>query len=196
MGISPAEQASVEMQSKAFGRLIRRLVILVPCLLTPVLLPLPGAADEVADQAGDVVRGAVTNLPLPRYVSLKTDDANARRGPSLAYRIDWLFRRRNMPLRITAEFSNWRRVEDSEGQGGWVNYSLLSGVRTVVVVADRTPLRSQPDTAASTVAEAEQGVVGRLGECQREWCSITASGERGWVQKSELWGVDAEELRD
>ncbi|WP_432618191.1 SH3 domain-containing protein [Albidovulum sp.] len=150
----------------------------------------------MADQAGDVVRGAVTNLPLPRYVSLKTDDANARRGPSLAYRIDWLFRRRNMPLRITAEFSNWRRVEDSEGQGGWVNYSLLSGVRTVVVVADRTPLRSQPDTAASTVAEAEQGVVGRLGECQREWCSITASGERGWVQKSELWGVDAEELRD
>lgn len=157
---------------------------------------MPGAADEVVGADGDVVRGAVTSLPLPRYVSLKTDDANARRGPSLAYRIDWLFRRRNMPLKITAEFSNWRRVEDSEGQGGWVNYTLLSGVRTVVIVTDRTPLRSQPDAGASAVAEAELGVVGRLGECQRDWCRITASGERGWVLKSELWGVDPEELRD
>lgn len=184
------------MNPKAAGRLMRRLVILVPCLLSPVLLPLPGAADEVAGEAGDVVRGEVTNLPLPRYVSLKTDDANARRGPSLAYRIDWLFRRRNMPLRITAEFSNWRRVEDSEGQGGWVNSTLLSGVRTVVIVAERAPLRSQPDAGASAVAEAELGVVGRLGECQRDWCRITASGERGWVLKSELWGVDPEEVRD
>jgi SH3-like domain-containing protein len=77
--------------------------------------------------------GCVTNLPLPRFVSLKGSEGNARRGPGLTHRIDWVFTRAGMPLKITAEFENWRRVEDSEGAGGWVHYSLLSGVRTALV---------------------------------------------------------------
>jgi len=157
---------------------------------------MPGVADEVDSAAGDVARGAVTNLPLPRYVSLKTDDANARRGPGQAYSIDWLFRSRNMPLKITAEFDNWRRVEDNEGQGGWVHYTLISGVRTVLFEPDRTPLRGRPDPQADEVAEAESGAIGRLGECVPDWCRVTAGGERGWVEKKSLWGVDPEELRD
>ena len=43
-------------------------------------------------------RGPVTNLPMPRYVSLKTSEGNVRRGPSLTHRIDWVFKRRGMPL--------------------------------------------------------------------------------------------------
>lgn len=196
MGISPAEQASVEMKSKAFGRLMRRLAIIVPCLLAAALSPLPGRADQVASEATTEVRGVVTNLPLPRYVSLKAAEANARRGPSLDHRIDWVFRHRDMPLKVTAEFENWRRVEDNEGQGGWVHYTMISGVRTVLFETDRAPLRSSPEPEADEVAEAETGVIGRLGECQRDWCRISASGERGWVLKSALWGVDPEELRD
>jgi SH3-like domain-containing protein len=65
--------------------------------------------------------GCVTNLPLPRFVSLKGNEGNARRGPGLTHRIDWVFTRSGMPLRITAEFENWRRVEDFEGAGGWVH---------------------------------------------------------------------------
>ncbi|MGL4278966.1 MAG: SH3 domain-containing protein, partial [Albidovulum sp.] len=91
---------------------MRRLAILVPCLLGPALSPLPGAADQAAGETVAEVRGAVTNLPLPRYVSLKAAEANARRGPSLDHRIDWVFRHRDMPLKVTAEFENWRRVED------------------------------------------------------------------------------------
>ena len=71
--------------------------------------------------------GAVTNLPLPRFVSLKGTEGNARRGPSLTQRIDWVFTRRGMPLEITAEFENWRLVVDKDGAGGWVHYALLSG---------------------------------------------------------------------
>jgi SH3-like domain-containing protein len=142
------------------------------------------------------VRGPVTNLPLPRYVSLKAGEANARRGPSLAHRIDWIFRHRDMPLRVTGEFGNWRRVEDNEGQGGWVHYTLISGVRMVLFEADLTTLRSRPDPEAEEVAEARSGVIGRLGECVPDWCRITAGGERGWVEKKSLWGVDPDELRE
>ena len=81
----------------------------------------------------DPGKGPVTNLPLPRYVSLKGSEGNARRGPSLSHRIDWVFRHAGMPLRVVAEFGHWRRVEDKDGAGGWVHYALLSGVRTAIV---------------------------------------------------------------
>lgn len=153
-----------------------------------------GTATQPAD--GAAARGAVTNLPLPRYVSLKASEANVRRGPSLEHRIDWVFRHRDMPLRVTAEFGHWRRVEDSDGQGGWIHYSLLSGARTVLVEADHAALRALPDPGADIVAEAEAGVIARLGACNPAWCEITAGGEAGWVDRAQIWGVDAGETRD
>lgn len=166
-----------------------RQIAAIPCLVAA----LPAIADEAAEAGG---RGPVTSLPLPRYVSLKAGEANARRGPSLSHRIDWVFRHRDMPLKVTAEFGNWRRVEDNEGQGGWVHYTLISGVRTVLFEPDRTALRSRPDPAADEVAEAESGVIGRLGECTADWCRVTAGGQRGWVEKSAIWGVDPAEIRE
>lgn len=140
--------------------------------------------------------GSVTNLPIPRYVSLKAPEGNVRRGPSLSHRIDWVFQRRAMPLQVTDEFGHWRRVRDLEGAGGWVHYSLLSGVRTVIVQEDLAALRMKPDPDAPVNARAEAGVIARLGACTRDWCRITASGERGWVEKTSLWGVDPDELRE
>ena len=141
-------------------------------------------------------RGPVTNLPMPRYVSLKASEGNARRGPSLSHRIDWVFKHRDMPLRIVAEFGHWRRVEDRDGMGGWVHYSLLSGVRTVVVTAEMADLRLKPAPDAPIMARAEVGVVARLMSCEANWCRINADGRKGWVEKTSLWGVEADELRD
>lgn len=143
-----------------------------------------------------VERGAVTNLPVPRFVSLKADEGNARRGPSLSHRIDWVFTRRNMPLEITAEYGHWRRVQDRDGQGGWVHYSLLSGVRHVIVEADLTPMRVKPDAESPVNAYAEAGVVARLGKCSLDWCMVEADASKGWVPKGSLWGVEPEEIRE
>ncbi len=138
--------------------------------------------------------GRVTKRPLPRFVSLKTGEGNARRGPGLTHRIDWVFTRVGMPLRITAEFEHWRRVEDQEGIGGWVHYSLLSGVRSVLVTQDMAQFRAIPDPNGSVVMQAEMGVVGKVVECIPDWCRITLDGEKGWVQKTALWGVDPGEV--
>jgi SH3-like domain-containing protein len=141
-------------------------------------------------------RGKVTNLPIPRYVSLKADEGNVRRGPSLSHRIDWVFRRRDMPLEITDEYGHWRRVRDRDGQGGWIHYSLLSGVRTVIVEEDMAALLARPDVEATVSARAEAGVIAELDECLPDWCRISADGYRGWVQKTAIWGVDPGEVRD
>ncbi|MGR3660973.1 MAG: SH3 domain-containing protein [Paracoccaceae bacterium] len=141
-------------------------------------------------------RGSVTNLPLPRYVSLKASEGNVRRGPSLTHKIDWVFKHRNMPLEVTAEFGHWRRVMDKDGAGGWVHYSLLSGVRTVIVEEDLLAIRAKPDTETVVKAYVEAGVVARLGKCDPVWCRITADGYKGWVDKAALWGVGSDEIRE
>lgn len=141
-------------------------------------------------------RGAVTNLPIPRFVSLKASEANVRRGPSLSHRIDWVFQRRDMPLEITAEHGHWRRVRDRDGVGGWVHYSLISGTRYVLVEEDMLALHLRPDPATPITARLELGVVARLGKCGPKWCRLTSSGYKGWAQKAALWGVKPEEIRE
>lgn len=173
-----------------------RVKAVAAALLAVVLIaPAAGLAD-VGSADPNTARGSVTNLPVPRFVSLKAKKGNARRGPSLNDRIDWVYMRKDMPLEITAEYGNWRRVRDVDGTGGWIHYSLLSGVRTVIVLKDYTPLRSRPDVGASPNAYAEQGVVAFLGECLKNWCRIRVRGQGGWVLKTEIWGVFPGETRN
>jgi SH3-like domain-containing protein len=134
--------------------------------------------------------GPVTNLPMPRFVSMKAGEANVRRGPSLTHRVDWVFRHPGMPLIVTGEYGHWRRVVDRDGVGGWIHYALLSGSRTVIIDTDTVPLRIRPLPDAPIRAHAERGVVARLGDCEAGWCRITAGGERGWVPQDTLWGLD------
>lgn len=150
----------------------------------------------VASAQESVAVGPETNLPIPRFVSLKANESNVRRGPSLSHRIDWVFQRKSMPLQVVAEYGHWRKVTDRDGQGGWVHYTMLSGVRTVLVETDMLPLLAQPNTDAIENAVLEEGVIARLGECGPEWCRLNADGYRGWARKDVLWGVRADELRD
>lgn len=156
-----------------------------------LILAIAGAGVHASETTGPV-----TNLPLPRYVSLKSTEGNVRRGPSLSHRVDWVFKHRNMPLEITDEFGHWRRVRDLDGAGGWMHYSLLSGVRTVIIQNDMVALARKPETGAPVNARAEAGAIARLGSCTRDWCRIIANGGKGWVPKSALWGVAPDEIRD
>lgn len=172
------------------GHWFRRLQI---AILAIVLATSAGFAQQ--NDTGPAI-GPETNLPLPRFVSLRASEANVRRGPSLSHRIDWVFKRPDMPLQIVAEYGHWRRVIDREGQGGWVHYRMLSGARTVLIEGADAALRTRPEPDALENAILEAGVVARLGECIPDWCELTAGGYRGWVEKTRLWGVAREEIRD
>lgn len=161
-----------------------------------VLLAIMAVVFSCAVSALAQERGPVTNLPMPRFVSLKASEGYARHGPGKTHRIDWVYKQRNQPLEITAEYGHWRRVRDQDGAGGWMHYSLLSGVRTVLVSAEMADMYRLPEEGAPLAARAEFGVVARLGKCKPNWCQIIAGRQKGWVLKSQLWGVAPGELRD
>ena len=181
-------------QTVAVFKRMNRLLAMVCVALLLAIAGVPFA--QAAETSALEKRGPITNLPLPRYVSMKSGEGNVRRGPSLTHRIDWVFTRRDMPLKITAEHGHWRRVQDRDGAGGWVHYALLSGVRTVLIEQDMMPIYSRPDLQTSIVAAFELGVVARLGTCNDAWCKVSAGGYRGWAPKTQLWGVLPNELRD
>lgn len=171
------------------GLSVRTALMAVVCA---VLLASSGAIHP----AEAAEKGPVTNLPLPRFVSMKASEGNVRRGPSLSHRIDWVYKRRNMPLQITAEHGHWRRVQDRDGAGGWVHYALLSGVRTAIVEVEKLNLHARPDPASQVTAQLLMGVVAELRECGPEWCELSAGGYRGWARKGAYWGVAANEVFD
>jgi SH3-like domain-containing protein len=137
--------------------------------------------------------GSVTGLPLPRFVSLKSDRVNLREGPSKDHRTIWIFQRAGLPVEITAEFDIWRRIRDSEGSEGWVLHSLLSGRRTAIVApwkkGEEFVLRASGSETAAPKARLQSGVIGSLKSCNGTWCRLSGEGFDGWIQQQDLWGA-------
>jgi SH3-like domain-containing protein len=134
-----------------------------------------------------------SGLPLPRFVSLKADKINVRRGPSSEHQVAWVYQRKGLPVEITAEFENWRRIRDSDGDEGWVYQSMLSGKRMALVAPWRkqeaVPLYSSPSATASLVAMVKAGVVATLEDCTGDWCNLNVSGYEGWMAQPMIWGA-------
>ena len=145
-----------------------------------------------AQPAGEA-SGPVTGLPVPRFVSLKSDRVNVRGGPQKEQDVRWVYTRAAMPVEITAEFENWRRIRDWEGAEGWVYHSLLSGKRTAVVVPkskdELVPLFENPDGESDVTAKLQSGVLASLKSCTGTWCRITGKGFEGWIRQERLWGA-------
>ena len=140
-------------------------------------------------------KGQITNLPIPRFVSLKTSKGNIRRGPSLSHKIDWVLMVPNIPLKIVKEYEHWRRVVDYEGASGWIHYSLISGARTVMVLKDMEPLYKKPSYDSVVKANIQINAIGQLGECNKNWCYLKFYNEKGWVNRENLWGLTEGEIR-
>ncbi len=157
-------------------------------LALALALPLPAESTTARAQQAQV--GPVSKLPLPRFVSLKSDRVNLHEGPSKDHRTLWLYERAGLPVEITAEFEIWRKIRDSEGSEGWVLHSLLSGRRTALIA----PWKKEPQLLTSSdhatpVAKLAPGVIAMLRRCDGQWCRIAGQGFDGYIKQENLWGA-------
>jgi SH3-like domain-containing protein len=133
-----------------------------------------------------------TKLPLPRFVSLDANDVNMRAGPGTEYPILWQYHRKGLPVEIVQEFDTWRRIRDRDGAIGWVQANLLSSRRTAQVVDSQKILMSEP-SGGVPIAKLDPGVIGHLKECDGSECRLDVNGYKGWLPRSDLWGVYPDE---
>ncbi len=165
-----------------------------------LLVFLGSIAGSQARAAGEAASGTASGLPVPRYVSLKSDRVNVRSGPTKDHDVAWVFTRSGLPVEVTAEFENWRRIRDAEGSEGWVYHSLLSGRRTAVVTArDKDQLiavSESPKAESEVTAQLQPGVVTMVKRCDGKWCRVNGNRFDGWVPQERLWGVYPNEKVD
>lgn len=149
--------------------------------------------------------GRVTGLPLPRFVSLKSQEVNFRSGPGYKYKIMFMFRCKGYPVEVVEEFEQWRMLKDINGNSGWIHENLISGVRNGIVVDNKESgvanknndknekivlLLRLPNQASQPIARMEVGLVVKLKKCTNEWCKIILPNNmKGWLQKNNIWGV-------
>lgn len=134
---------------------------------------------------------ANSGLPLPRFVSLRSDRVNLRTGPGVQYPVEWTYLRRGLPVEVIAEFDAWRRIRDWEGAEGWVHQSMIAGRRALVVIGSVRSLRRKEGDDTPPVALVEPGVIGELLECPKDsqFCRVGVASQVGWLRRSEFWGV-------
>lgn len=135
-----------------------------------------------------------SGLPVPRFVSLKSDDVNLRAGPGKRYPIQWHYARARLPVEIIEEFAHWRKIRDYEGTSGWVHKGIVDGKRTILIMDKQQTLYEKPDAASAPAIKVAPLVIAFLKECQPDWCRVEIQDRKAWIRKADIWGVTREEV--
>jgi SH3-like domain-containing protein len=146
--------------------------------------PAPRKPEEVEKRPGEEEK-------LPRFASLRADEVNMRVGPGMRYPIQWVYKRRDLPVEITRQFDVWRYVRDADGVQGWMQGATLMGRRTFIIHKADATLRADPRDDASPVAILKVGVIGRIRSCEAtsDWCQLQAGSYRGYLRREQFWGT-------
>jgi SH3-like domain-containing protein len=168
---------------------IVRLLLICVLMALPVIKPYAVAA-----------KGRETGLPIPRFINLKSDEVNLRTGPGNKYPIKWVYKRRGYPLLVVGEFGNWRKVQDIDGQEGWVHQVLVARAQKAIVFkasanvnfalpANQVAMLRKPNENSYPLARLETGSLVTVEKCRGAWCLVSQKKMKGWLLKDNLWGV-------
>jgi len=131
-----------------------------------------------------------SGLPVPRYVTLKSNPVKARSGPSDDHRVLWDYQVRGLPVQVVGETKDWRRICDPDGSLSWVNKLTTDGRRAVMRTAPgQAPIYQSPHDNARVAAYLANRGLAALDRCQGDWCKIKVGGISGWVRGADVWGV-------
>ena len=130
----------------------------------------------------------------PYWASISASEALMRTGPAKTYPAKWLYRRADLPIKVLEVYPSWRKVQDPDGEVGWMLVNLLSDTRAGIVKGrERRPMHEGPDAASRIRYYAEPGVVGRLIRCAANWCEMDVRGRIGYISTDHIWGADPNE---
>ena len=130
---------------------------------------------------------------LAKMVSVVGDNVNLRSGPGTKYSVKWKYGS-GFPLKVQQEKGGWLKVEDFEGDSGWLYKKLTSRTGHMIVKVHKNQnkkinIRSGPGTKYKVVGKAYYGVVFKTIKQQNGWAQVTHdSGLEGWIKRSLLWG--------
>lgn len=127
----------------------------------------------------------------PYWASIDESKARMRTGPSTEYPVKWVYRREKLPIKVIDIHQDWRKIEDPDGDQGWMHVRLLSPVRTAMVIGkSNAELLDEPSPNSRVAWRAEPGVVGRIEDCKDGYCRMDIAGRAGYIDVRKIMGEE------
>jgi SH3-like domain-containing protein len=139
---------------------------------------------------GAAPAGAQQDREVPYWAALRVGEVNMRVGPGEDYRIAWVYKRKQLPMKVLRLKEGWRLVQDPEGARGWMLARFLTPERGALVIGDGlAEMHEKGSESARLLWRVEPGVTGKLGDCDDGWCKFEVSGHVGFMPEDRLWGA-------
>ena len=121
------------------------------------------------------------------FLSLKKSKVNVRYGPSLESPIKFVYKKINLPIKQIDEIENWRRIIDVKNNSGWIHWSQLKPINSVIPLKDKI-LFKKPSNFSRPLANIKKGRVLVVKKCDKDWCKVETEQFEGWINNNYLWG--------
>ena len=122
------------------------------------------------------------------FLSLKKSKVNVRYGPSIESPIKFVYRKINLPIKQIDKKENWRRVIDLKNNSGWIHWSQLKPINSIIPLEDKI-LFKKPSNFSKPLAKIQRGRVLVLKKCKEGWCKIKSNKFNGWIKTDNVWGL-------
>ena len=121
------------------------------------------------------------------FLSLKKNKVNVRYGPSFDSPVKFVYKKINLPIKQIDEKENWRRIVDLKNNTGWIHWSQLKPINSIIPLNDKI-LFKKPSHFSKPLAKIQKGRVLLLEKCKMKWCKIKTGKFKGWVKTDNVWG--------
>ena len=165
-----------------------KIILHVPILL--IIIFIISSENALSDKIEPKVSINGSGLKIPRMVSLKKSLTYMRSGPGKEFPVKFELRQKGYPLKVVAEFNNWRKVITYGKISGWIHTQLLSSFRTGLLTKT-TFLKTIPSNSSNSLAKLLPNLLINVIICKDNWCKIEIVKSKsyvGWVKKETIWG--------
>ena len=121
------------------------------------------------------------------FLSLKKNKVNVRYGPSFNSPVKFVYKKINLPIKQIDKKENWRRIIDLKNNSGWIHWSQLKPINSVIGLNEKILFR-KPSNFSKPLAKIQAGRVMVLQKCIDGWCKIKSENFKGWIKTDNVWG--------
>ena len=122
------------------------------------------------------------------FLMLKNNKVYVRYGPSLDYPIKFIYKKKFLPVKIIDKKENFRKIIDHKKNTGWVHSVMLKKSNSLIVLENKIVFQKN-SKFSKPIVKLEKGRLVIIKKCKLNWCNITTGRYKGWIQKSNVWGI-------
>ena len=122
------------------------------------------------------------------YLILKNNKVNVRYGPGFNYQVKYIYKKKNLPIKVIDKKENFRRIVDLKKNSGWIHISQLKKGKSIILLEDQI-LFKKPTKYSKPLFKIAKGRLLLVKKCKKKWCKVKTEDYLGWIITNNIWGT-------